>query len=87
MIVLGPVADRLRGSPRLQRILARVVACGDRPVGELLVELLEASNADSAVLDRLEDGHRLDPETARSLGGRDFLRPPLRVVPRQERGR
>jgi hypothetical protein len=86
-LFFGPVGDRLGGSPRLQRILARVHAAGVRPVGELLIELLEAANSDPAVLDRLEDWARLDPETVRRLGSHRFLAPPLHLVPRQERER
>ena len=71
------------------RIIERVHA-GPRPVGELpielLIELLEASNADPAVLDRLEDWGRLDPETIRRVGGDRFPPPPLHAVPKA-RGR
>jgi hypothetical protein len=49
--------------------------------------MLEGVGAGPEALDRLEAWARLDPETVRSLGGRDFPRPPLRVMPRQERGR
>jgi hypothetical protein len=87
MIVLGPLGDRLRGSLHLQRSIASVQSCGPRAVGEMVVELLEASGADPAVLDRLEDWSRLDPDTVRSVGGRDFPRPPLRVVPPPPRER
>jgi hypothetical protein len=85
-IALGPLGDRLRGTPHLLRILERVHAAGPRPVGELLIDFLEASGADPAVLDRLEDWHRLDPEIVRQVGGRDFPRPPLAVLPKA-RGR
>ncbi len=80
-IFLGPVGDRLRGSPALQRIVERVHSAGPRPVGELLVELLEHANADPAILDKLHKWGRLDPEVVRALGGRNFPRPPPRVVP------
>ena len=86
-LFFGPVGDRLSGSPRLQRILARVHAAGVRPVGELLIELLEAANADPALLDRLEQGGwaELVPKTVRELGGHDFPKPPLHAVPSQQK--
>jgi hypothetical protein len=64
---MGPVADRLRASPHLQRIIERVHAAGPRPVGELLVELLEHGGADAAVLDHLEDWARINPDDIRAL--------------------
>ena len=87
VIYCGPIGDRLRGSPHLQRIIERVVGCGPRPVAELLIEMLEDVGASPEALDRLERWAKIDPKTVRQVGGRDFPRPPLRVVPRQERGR
>ena len=82
MIYCGPLGDRLRGSLHLQRIIERVHAAGPRPVAELLIEMLEGVGAGPDALDRLEAWARLDPETVRRVGGRDFPRPPLRVVPK-----
>jgi hypothetical protein len=88
-ILLGALGDRFRTNPRMQRIVEHVHRCGPRPVGEMLIELLEEAGADPAVLDRLENRgwDRLDPETVRQVGGRDFPRPPLRGVPKRERDR
>ncbi len=49
----GALGDRLRGSPRLQRVVARVTEAGPRSVAELLIEAMESAGADPAALDRL----------------------------------
>lgn len=74
IISKGELGDRMRSSPHLQRIVARVTACGPRPVSELLVELLEHAKADPRVLDRLEAWARLDPGVCRALGADRFPR-------------
>jgi hypothetical protein len=86
----GAIGDRLRGSPHLQRIVARVTEAGPRPVAELLIEAMEQANAgaDPAALDRLlQRWARLDPATVRAVGGDRFPKPPLDVVPARARGR
>lgn len=84
----GAVGDKLRSTPRLQRIVANVTACGPRPVGELLIEAMEGAGADPAALESLlARWESLDPRTVAAVGGRDFPRPPLRIVPSRERER
>ena len=81
----GAIGDRLRGSPRLQRVVARVTEAGPRPVAELLIEAMENAGADPAAVDRLlERWSRLDPATVRAVGA-DYFRPPLNVVPARGR--
>jgi hypothetical protein len=80
---LGRLVDDDRISePYARRIIERVVGCGSRPVAELLIEMLEDVGAGPEALDRLERWAKLDPETVRRVGGCDFPRPPLRVVPK-----
>jgi hypothetical protein len=78
------VGGRQCASPHLQRILERVHACRPRPIGELLVELLEHAEADPCVLDRLGAWARLGPDLVRRLGVDRFPRPPLDLVPRED---
>lgn len=79
----GLLGDRLRQSPRLQRAVEHVHACGPRPTAELLIELLERAGADPAILEHLPRWQSLDPRIVRQLGGDRWPRAPLDVVPPQ----
>lgn len=85
LITKGPLGDRLRSTPRLQRIVERVHAAGPRPTAELLIELLEQAGADPAILERLHRWASIDPRIVRQLGGDRFPRPPLDLVPQKRK--
>jgi hypothetical protein len=85
-ISFGPVADRLRAEPRLQRIFERVHQAGARASAELAVELLEhAGIRDPAALDHLLRWATIDADVVKALGADKFPRPKPRVVPRERK--
>jgi hypothetical protein len=70
-------AARLRRDPKFRRMVTRLHRLGPRPVGELLLELIEAHGIEADVLARLEDYATLDPAMVDRLDGRDW--PPLPI--------
>ena len=73
---------RLQRDLRLQRAIERLHALGPRPVGELLVELLDEHGIGAAALDRLLAWSILDPALVAAVGGRCFRAAPLVLAPR-----
>ena len=69
--------DGSPGQGLLRCIIERVHACGPRPVGELLVELLEHSGAGPAASDHLEAWANASPDDVRALEADRFHLPPL----------
>jgi hypothetical protein len=78
---------RLHRDVRLQRAVAHVHGLGARPVGELLVELLDAHGVPPAALDLLLTWRRLDPQLVAAVGADRWPPQPLDAVPPEIRAR
>lgn len=80
IVHVGPCFQRLYQDLRLQRSIEHRHRCGPRPVGELLVEVLDSLNANPAVLDMLLGWEHIDADLVKALGG-DRFPPHLQLVP------
>jgi hypothetical protein len=76
-----PCTARLLADRRLHRAFQHLHACGPRTVGHCVAELLDNLEADPAALDAMLTWQQLDPDVVAAVGGRDFPRLSLRVVP------
>ena len=84
-IGLGPVGDRMRSDPGIQRAIEHLHRLGPRASAEAWVEVLEKEGVvDPGVLDRLLRWHRLDPATVRAIGGDKFSDRKPRLVPDED---
>ena len=77
----GPCVTRLHHDLCLHVAFRHLHRCGPRPVGHAIAELLDVLGADPTCLDVVLQWRRLDPDLVTALGGDDFPRPPLDLVP------
>jgi hypothetical protein len=75
-----PSAQALHQDPRVRRLTVNLHALGPRPLGELLLELVEVHGIGDDVLDRLEVYYGLSDYAVESLGGREWPPAPLTVL-------
>jgi hypothetical protein len=66
--ILSSPAQHLRQSPRFHRLTERLHALGPRPVGELLLKVVDGRD----LIEALEEYAKLDPAAVARLGGRDW---------------
>lgn len=84
---LGPVERRVANDLQIQRAIEHIVRLGARSAGHAFGQLLDRTGAPPSVLDGLLDWQRLDPQVVSNVGGRNFPKPPLNLLPKQKRVR
>jgi hypothetical protein len=73
-------AQHLRLSPRVRHLTRRLHRLGDRPVGELLLELIEYHGIEADVVARLEKFAEIDERLLDPFGGRRWPPAPIARV-------
>jgi hypothetical protein len=68
---------------RFERAINRLVRIGPRPVGELLRKIGSDFGVMAEIYGLVSEWAERDPAIVRGVGGGEFHRAPLRLVPRQ----